>query len=131
MARLEENTNLTPEQQEALVRGELVLPASQMEYLNNLSRSLDGKSPDEIRSMIDQMNANGQNGGAVTDALQLLGNENITTAGDVGDGVPTQGGMAHLPSGIRETFERPTRGTHLPTQGTNEQGNPTIEMPDP
>ncbi len=82
MARLEENTNLTPEQQEALVRGDLVLPTSQMEYLNNLSRSLDGKSPAEIRSMIDQMNANGQNGGAVSDALQLLGNENITTAGE-------------------------------------------------
>ena len=39
--------------------------------------------------------------------------------------------MAHLPSGIRETFERPTRGPHLPTAGTNGQGNPTIEMPDP
>ncbi|MFI5509060.1 hypothetical protein ACIA48_16440 [Mycobacterium sp. NPDC051804] len=130
MARLEENTNLTPEQQEALVRGDLVLPTSQMEYLNNLSRSLDGKTPAEIRSMIDQMNANGQNGGAVTDALQLLGNENITTAGDPGQGVPTQGGMANLPSGIRETFERPTRGIAVPTQGTNEQGNPTIEMPD-
>lgn len=129
MARLEENTNLTPEQQEALVRGELVLPTSQMEYLNNLSRSLDGKSPAEIRSMIDQMNANGQNGGAVADALQLLGNENITTAGDPGQGVPTQGGMQNLPSGIRETFERPTRGPAVPTQGTNEQGNPTIDMP--
>ena len=55
-ARLEENTTLTPEQQEALVRGDLVLPASQMEYLNNLSRSLDGKSPAEIRAMIDQLN---------------------------------------------------------------------------
>jgi hypothetical protein len=130
MARLEENTTLTPEQQEALVRGDLVLPSSQMEYLNNLSRSLDGKSPAEIRSMIDQMNANGQNGGAVADALQLLGNENITTAGDPAEGVPTQGGMANLPSGIRETFERPTRGIAVPTQGTNEQGNPTIEMPD-
>ena len=130
MARLEENTNLTPEQQEALVRGDLVLPTSQMEYLNNLSRSLDGKSPAEIRSMIDQMNANGQNGGAVADALQLLGNENIKTAGDPAEGVPTQGGMANLPSGIRETFERPTRGIAVPTQGTNEQGYPTIEMPD-
>jgi hypothetical protein len=130
MARLEENTNLTPEQQEALVRGDLVLPASQMEYLNNLSRSLDGKSPNEIRSMIDQMNANGQNGGAVTDALQLLGNENIKAAGEAADGVPTQGGMQNLPSGIRETFERPTRGPAVPTQGTNEQGNPTIELPD-
>lgn len=130
MARLEENTTLTPEQQEALVRGDTVLPSSQMEYLNNLSRSLDGKSPAEIRSMIDQMNANGQNGGAVADALQLLGNENITTAGDPAEGVPTQGGMANLPSGIRETFERPTRGIAVPTQGTNEQGNPTIEMPD-
>lgn len=130
MARLEENTNLTPEQQEALVRGDLVLPTSQMEYLNNLSRSLDGKSPAEIRSMIDQMNANGQNGGAVADALQLLGNENIKTAGDPAEGVPTHGGMANLPSGIRETFERPTRGPAVPTQGTNEQGNPTIEMPD-
>lgn len=130
MARLEENTTLTPEQQEALIRGELVLPTSQMEYLNNLSRSLDGKSPAEISSMIDQMNANGQNGGAVTDALQLLGNENITTTGDPAEGVPTQGGMQHLPSGIRETFERPTRGPAVPTQGTNGQGNPTIDMPD-
>ena len=130
MARLEENTTLTPEQQEALIRGELVLPTSQMEYLNNLSRSLDGKSPAEISSMIDQMNANGQNGGAVTDALQLLGNENITTAGDPAEGVPTQGGMQHLPSGIRETFERPTRGPAVPTQGTTGQGNPTIDMPD-
>ena len=130
MARLEENTNLTPQEQEALARGELMLPASQMEYLNNLSRSLDGKSPAEIRSMIDQMNANGQNGGAVADALQLLGNENIKTAGDAPEGVPTQGGMANLPSGIRETFERPTRGPAVPTAGTNEQGNPTIDMPD-
>ena len=138
MARLEENTTLTPEQQEALVRGDLVLPASQMEYLNNLSRSLDGKNPAEIRTMIDQLDQNGQNGGAVTDALQLLANENITTAGadpdakpgDVGY-VPTQGGMQNLPSGIRETFERPLRGPVVPTQGTNEQGNPTIEMPDP
>ena len=81
MARLEENTTLTPEQQEALVRGDLVLPASQMEYLNNLSRSLDGKSPAEIRAMIDQLNQNGQDGGAVTDALQLLGNEHVATAG--------------------------------------------------
>jgi hypothetical protein len=131
MARLEENTNLTPEQQESLVRGELVLPASQMEYLNNLSRSLDGKSPGEIRSMIDQMNANGQNGGAVADALQLLGNENITTAGAAPEGVPTQGGMQNLPSDIRETFERPLRGPTVPTHGTNEQGNPTIDLPDP
>jgi hypothetical protein len=138
MARLEENTTLTPEQQEALVRADLVLPASQMEYLNNVSRSLDGKSPAEIRAMIEQMNANGQNGGAVTDALQLLGNENITTAGadpkfkpgDVGY-APMQGGMQNLPSGIRETFERPLRGPVVPTQGTNEQGNPTIESPDP
>ena len=38
--------------------------------------------------------------------------------------------MQNLPSGIRETFERPTRGPAVPTQGTNEQGNPTIEMPD-
>lgn len=131
MARLEENTNLTPEQQEALVRGELVLPTSQMEYLNNLSRSLDGKSPAEIRSMIDQMNANGQNGGAVADALQLLGNENITTAGDPANGVPTQGGMQNLPSGIRETFGRPTRAPVVPTQGTDANGNPIIITPDP
>ncbi len=137
MGRLEENTTLTPEQQEALVRGDLVLPASQMAYLNNLSRSLDGKSPAEIRAMIDQLNQNGQNGDAVTDALQLLGNEHITTAGADPDAkpgdagyVPTQGGMQSLPSGIRETFERPTRGPAVPTQGTNEQGNPTIEMPD-
>ncbi len=131
MARLEENTNLTPEQQEALVRGELVLPASQMEYLNNLSRSLDGKSPAEIRSMIDQMNANGQNGGAVTDALQLLGNENITTAGDVGEGVPTQGGMRTCRRVSAKHSSVRRAGPHVPTAGTNEQGNPTIEMPDP
>jgi hypothetical protein len=134
-ARLDENTTLTPEQQEALERGNLVLPASQMAYLNNLSRSLDGKSPAEIRAMMDKL---GPDGGKVADALQLISNEHVTAAGvdpglKPGDGgyVPPRGGMQNLPSGIRNTFEAPLRGPTVPTGGANEQGNPTIEMPDP
>jgi hypothetical protein len=135
LARLEENTSLTPEQQEALARGNLVLPASQMEYLNNVSRSLDGKSPAEIRSIVDKL---GPNGGHVSDALQLLSNEHVTAAGvdpslKPGDAgyIPAKGGMQNLPSGIRNTFEAPLRGPTVPTPGVNGQGNPTIEMPDP
>ena len=135
LARLEENTTLTPEQQEALARGELVLPASQMAYLNQLSRSLDGKSPAEIRAMMEQL---GPDGGRVADALQLVSNENITVAGadpaakpgDVGY-VPIRGGMQNLPSGIRETLEAPLRGPTAPTQGTDANGKPRIELPDP
>ncbi|KUI13723.1 hypothetical protein AU192_06045 [Mycobacterium lehmannii] len=135
LARLEENTTLTPQEQEALARGELVLPASQMDYLNQLSRSLDGKSPAEIRAMMDKL---GPNGGRVADALQLVSNENITVAGanpeaKPGDAgyVPARGGMQNLPSGIRETFEAPLRGPTAPTPGTNDKGNPTLEWPDP
>ncbi|WP_156744326.1 hypothetical protein [Mycobacterium sp. 1164985.4] len=134
LARLEENTTLTPQEQEALARGELVLPASQMDYLNQLSRSLDGKSPAEICAMIDRL---GPNGGRLADALQLVSNENITVAGvdpdaKPGDAgfVPTRGGMQNLPSGIREAFEAPLRGPTAPTAGTNEEGNPTLEWPD-
>lgn len=134
LARLEENTTLPPQEQEALARGELVLPASQMDYLNQLSRSLDGKSPAEIRAMIDKL---GPNGGRVADALQLVSNENIAVAGadpdaQPGDAgfVPTRGGMQNLPSGIREAFEAPLRGPTAPTAGTNEEGNPTLEWPD-
>lgn len=135
LARLEENTTLTPLEQEALARGELTLPASQMDYLNQLSRSLDGKTPAEIRAMVDKL---GPNGGRVADALQLVSNENITVAGADPDAkpgdagfVPTRGGMQNLPSGIREAFEAPLRGPTGPTAGTNDKGNPTIEWPEP
>ena len=129
---------MTPAQQEALERGKLVLPASQMEYLNNLSRSLDGKSPAEIRAMIDQLNQHGNDGGRVADALQLLSNEKVSAVGvdpDLKPGdadyVPARGGMQNLPSGIRNTFEAPLHGPIVPTPGVNEQGNPTIELPEP
>jgi hypothetical protein len=44
--RLVEAGSLTPEQLEALQSGDSAdIPASQMEYINTLARSLDGKSP--------------------------------------------------------------------------------------
>lgn len=107
-ARLADNTTLSLQQLAALARGQLVLPESQMQYLYELSRSLDGKSPAEIR---DLMNRLGPQGGHVADALQLVSNEHVSAAGvnaalkpgEVGY-VPGRGSFEALPSELRRTL---------------------------
>lgn len=107
-ARLAENTTLSPQQLSALARGELVLSESQMQYLYEFSRSLDGKSPAEIR---DLMNRLGPQGGHVADALQLVSNEHVSAAGvntalkpGQAGYVPARGSFDALPSELRRTL---------------------------
>lgn len=109
-ARLKENTTLTPEQLDALARGNLVLPASQMEYLNQLARSLDGKSTPEIRKL---MNSLGTDGDRMQDALQLVSNEHVSAAGadpslkpgDTGY-APMKGSFDALPEAMRRDLTK-------------------------
>lgn len=109
-ARLTENTTLTPEQADALARGNLVLPASQMEYLNQVARSLDGKSTPEIRALMDSL---GVDGDRLQDALQLVSNEHVSAAGvdpslkrgDPGY-VPPKGSFDALPDAVRRDLTK-------------------------
>ncbi|WP_102145313.1 hypothetical protein, partial [Mycobacterium sp. QGD 101] len=146
--RLAENTTLTPEQLAALQRGNLVLPASQMEYLHQLSRSLDGKSTPEIRALMDKL---GTDGGRLQDALQLVSNEHISAAGidpslKPGDAgyVPARGSFDALPDAVRRdltkfplNFEKTNVGAGVYPQARQElrdlaamvdKGNPALQQ---
>ncbi|MBP2453551.1 TPR repeat region-containing protein [Mycolicibacterium lutetiense] len=134
-ARLQANTTLTPQQLDALARGELVLPASQMEYLNQVARSLDGKSTPEIRALMDRLGADGDR---LQDALQLVSNENITTVGAGG----LKGSFESLPEAVRRDLTKYPLNTHdspvgaytsarpelLDLAGMVERGNPALQQ---
>jgi hypothetical protein len=101
LARLKENTALTPEQLDALARGHLVLPASQLEYLNSLARSMDGMNIQQTRAMMDALDKT--NPGASRDlmnGLQLLSDPKVKAAG-----ADWKGGLDRLPTGIKNVAE--------------------------
>ncbi|WP_072804144.1 TPR repeat region-containing protein [Rhodococcoides yunnanense] len=103
--RLVEAGRLTPEQLDALRTGETAtIPASQMEYLEQLARAMDGKSPQEIADIVGRLPEDAR--GGVADALQILSNDKVT-ATVVGDSdVPTHGGFDRLPESIRASLTR-------------------------
>ncbi|MGV0812046.1 hypothetical protein ABQF34_08810 [Mycolicibacterium boenickei] len=129
-ARLKENTTLTPEQLDALARGDLVLPASQMEYLNQLARSLDGKSTPEIRKLMDSLGADGDR---LQDALQLVSNEHVSAAGadpslKPGDAgyVPLKGSFDALPEAIRRDLSKYPLEHHQSPVGAYSRARPEM-----
>ncbi|GAA2053452.1 WXG100 family type VII secretion target [Williamsia deligens] len=103
--RLKDAGSLTPDQIARLQAGDTAaIPASQMEYINALSRSLDGKSPQEIKAAMDKMPPESRS--AVANALQIGSNSKVT-ASVVGDkDVPTNGGMALLPKQMQASLTR-------------------------
>nr|WP_296780309.1 hypothetical protein [Rhodococcus sp. (in: high G+C Gram-positive bacteria)] len=103
--RLVEAGRLTPEQLDALRTGETAaIPASQMEYLEQLARAMDGKSPQEVADILGRLPEDAR--GGVADSLQILSNEHVT-ATVVGDSdVPTHGGFERLPDSMRESLTR-------------------------
>ncbi|MCJ0906814.1 hypothetical protein [Rhodococcus sp. ARC_M6] len=105
LQRISESGHLTPEQAAALERGDTAaIPASQMEYLNQLSRSLDGKSPQQIEDLLSKLPPDAR--ASVANSLQILSNENVT-ASVVGDSeIPTKGGLDALPDKMRESLTR-------------------------
>ena len=106
--RLIEAGRLTPEQLAALRDGDPNTPvrisASQMEYINSVNRSLDGKSPQEIRDIVNKMPPEGR---AAFANMQQIGSNKEVTATVVGDkDVPTHGGLGVLPESVQKSLTR-------------------------
>lgn len=109
MQRLIEAGQLTPDQIAALQRGELsTIPASQMEYLNGLSHSLDGKSPQEIQQIMSKLPPDGQR--ALANSLQIVSNPSINAGPVAADDkdLPNngKGGLGQLPKQMQDSLTR-------------------------
>ncbi|MFD9678609.1 hypothetical protein ACFWAD_01960 [Rhodococcus sp. NPDC059969] len=105
LQRITETGHLTSEQATALERGETAtISASQMEYLNQLGRSLDGKSPQEIEDLLSKLPPDAQ--ASVANSLQILSNENVSASVEGDPDVPTKGGLNLLPDKMRESLTR-------------------------
>jgi hypothetical protein len=105
LQRIVEAGTLTPTQlASAHGNGPITIPASQMEYVNQLARSLDGKSPTEIQAIANQLPPNART--ALANALQIISNERVTTSVKGDPKVPTNGGLGLLPQKMRESLTR-------------------------
>ena len=103
--RLVEAGRLSPDQLADLQSGDpATIPASQMEYLNQISRSLDGKSPQEIERIMDQLPPDAKR--ALANSLQIVSNPTVTASVSGDPDVPTKGGENLLPTKIRESMTR-------------------------
>ncbi|MBA4025409.1 MAG: hypothetical protein C0482_23895 [Gordonia sp.] len=104
IARFTAATTLTPEQQQALDRGDpVVLPQGQFDYLNEVMRYLDGRSVDDIALMGEQWP--GPRGDAISaglgNGMRIVSTEGVRTGG----ASPDRGGMDMLPSGVRTLLQ--------------------------
>ncbi|WP_078326244.1 TPR repeat region-containing protein [Mycobacteroides salmoniphilum] len=128
---------LSPEQVDALAAGKPVtIPSNQMQYLYQLSRSLDGKTPGEVDQFLNGIK-NPQDRTAVKDALAMVSNKNIRSGIDNKAGVteatrgtfiPSAGSVSNLPDGVREAL---TRGDRVGTSFDNAArgfGGPQTEL---
>ncbi|MDI9917194.1 hypothetical protein [Rhodococcus sp. IEGM 1379] len=105
LQRISESGHLTPEQAAALERVDTAaIPASQMEYLNQLSRSLDGKSPQQIEDLLSKLPPDAR--ASVANSLQILSNEHVTASVEGDSEIPTKGGLDSLPDKMRESLTR-------------------------
>ncbi|WP_227979304.1 hypothetical protein [Nocardia spumae] len=99
IARLIDAGQLSPEQLADLQSGgAATIPASQMQYLTELSRSLDGKSPQEIAQIMDKLPPDGRQ--ALANAFQLVSNERVD-GGSAG-----KGNFDKLPKEVRDSLTR-------------------------
>jgi len=107
--RLQQNTTVDPK---ALDGGNVTIPPERMAYLNGLSHSMDGKSPEEIKAMLADLQPDERK--AVSNALHLVGSDRVRTdvldpslkPGDHGY-VPPAGGKENLPKSIQDVFDAP------------------------
>ncbi|WP_162958860.1 WXG100 family type VII secretion target [Nocardia yunnanensis] len=106
LQRLIDAGTLTDDQLTALHNGDTVnIPVSQMDYLNQLSRSLDDKSPAEIQAILDKLPPNAQK--ALENSLQLVSTPTVTTAIKGDPSIPDHGGQNLLPKKIEQSLTRP------------------------
>jgi hypothetical protein len=103
--RLVEAGSLTQDQLTDLQSGGITdIPASQMEYINALARSLDGKSAQEIEDMLNKLPPEARQG--VANALQLLSNTGVTANVRGDREIPTSGRADLLPQKMYENLTR-------------------------
>jgi hypothetical protein len=103
---------LTSAQLNALQSGDPVaIPAAQMEYLNALARSLDGKSPEDIEAMMNKLPADARQG--MANALQLVSTPKVTASVRGDSQIPTNGATTLLPHQMAASLTR----KDLTTQG--------------
>ncbi|MFH5229844.1 hypothetical protein [Antrihabitans spumae] len=103
--RLIESARLTPEQIGSLQAGNTAtVPASQMEYLNQVGRALDGKTPREVEAIMNRLPPESRQ--ALANSFQILSNEKIKTSVAGDPAVPAKGGPHLLPNKIRESLTR-------------------------
>ena len=130
--RLQENTTVDPK---ALDSGSVSIPPEQMAYLNGLSDSMDGKSPAEIKAMLDGLEQR-EDAKAVSNGLHLVGSDRVHTGvdpslkpGDAGY-VPATGGKENLPTSIRDVFDAPLLNDPSGDWITHPDGSRTHIPPD-
>ncbi|WP_040830354.1 WXG100 family type VII secretion target [Nocardia jiangxiensis] len=103
--RLIDAGHLSPEQLAALHSGNTVtIPASQMEYINQLSRSLDGKSPQEIQQIMNTLPSDAQKG--LANSLQLISTNTVTSGVKDNPAIPEHGAENLLPKKIQQSLDR-------------------------
>lgn len=117
---------LTPDQLARLARGEQVeVGAGRMAYLYQLSQALNGKSPAEIKALMDELPPQAQ--AALSQGLAIVSNHNAlsgvhnpqgVTDATRDDFIPAAGNLANLPKGIVSELTR----TDRITKGINADG---------
>ncbi|MCK0093388.1 hypothetical protein MWU77_21645 [Rhodococcus sp. F64268] len=109
--RIAESGTLTPEQLADLHGGETTsIPASQMEYLNTMARSLDALSPQELEQLMSTLPEDARAG--LANSLQIISTDAVTVATSGDPDVPARGSFDLLPEGIRDSLSRDDRVVH-------------------
>ncbi|MEE6169884.1 MULTISPECIES: TPR repeat region-containing protein [unclassified Mycolicibacterium] len=98
-------------------------PASQMEYINALMRSLDGKSPEDIEKLLNGLPTDARTGMANT--FQIASNGRVTASVEGNVDVPTNGGFSLLPQKMRDSLTR----KDLVQYGSTMAGTQSTEFP--
>ncbi len=105
LQRLIEAGSLTTDQLVALASGDTVnIPASQMEYINALARSLDGKSSQDIEEMLNALPPEAREG--MANALQLISTTRVSASVKGDAEIPTNGRANLLPEKMYESLTR-------------------------
>ncbi|OBK27943.1 hypothetical protein A5634_21575 [Mycobacterium asiaticum] len=117
---------LTPDQLARLARGERVeVGAGRMAYLYQMSQALNGKSPAEIKALMDGLSP--QSRAALSQGLAIVSNHHAlsgvhnpqgVTDATREDFIPAAGSLANLPKGIVSELTR----TDRITKGINADG---------
>lgn len=103
--RLVDAGQLTDDQLAKLHDGQPVdIPVAQMDYLNQIARSLDDKSPQEVQAILDKLPPDAS--AALRNSLQMISTSNITTTVKGDPAIPDHGDTSLLPKKIEQSLTR-------------------------